>query len=247
MTRSTPKPSTFRDLLARHGRILTFRATAADYDALGLPDLAWGLMWVWLAGVGRGWDHPQMEPLRRSGLGSVLYVCLLALLLMVVLAPLLPPRQGSLWRILPFLTLTAPPALLYALPLERGLDLGTATTVNFWLLALVAGWRVAMYVFFLRRGLGFSPGLVTTGALLPLMGVVTTLAALNLDRAVFEIMSSGEQRDTVHDGAYAFLVLLVGLSWVSIIPVFLVYVGQVVNRWNHHLDTRKPPNALGEK
>ncbi len=47
--------------------------------------------------------------------------------------------------------LTAPPALLYAIPVERFFDAATARNINTGFLAFVAAWRVALLAFYLMR------------------------------------------------------------------------------------------------
>ncbi len=57
-----------------------------------------------------------------------------------------PPFFAAYRQFLTLFWLTAPLAWLYAIPFERFLSPGTATSANLWTLAFVAAWRVALMV-----------------------------------------------------------------------------------------------------
>jgi hypothetical protein len=218
-----------KEYLRRIARILTFRVTAGDLERLGLADLAVGLVMTWLVGMGRHWDNPRASPLQHLGVGSVVYVFVLALYLYLVVAPMRPERWGYR-RLLTYVALTSPPAALYALPVERWLSLTSAAVANVWFLAVVAAWRVAMYAVYLRRWAGLRGYAQFCAAVLPLVLLVAALAALNLDHVVFRIMAGLRDDHTANDLAY---LVLLALTWFSIFfsPVLLVmYVVAVVTR-----------------
>ena len=121
-----------------------------------------------------------------------------------------------------YVSLTSPPAALYALPVERWYSVDTAATMNFWFLAIVAAWRVGLYGVYLRRAASLGGGAVCVATLLPLMGIVTALSILNLERAVFEIMG-GLREQTANDAAYSLLLGLTLLSVYGVIPVLIAY------------------------
>jgi hypothetical protein len=202
---------------------LTFRASREELTDLGTADLVFGLLATWLVGVGRWWDDPEASLLQHLGIGSVLYVFVLALLLWLLVKPL-GPQDWSYRGVLTFVSLTSPPALLYAIPVERFLDLDTARQINVWFLAFVAAWRVGLLAFYLRR-LGRLPWYgVVVATLLPLTAIVSVLTALNLERAVFDVMSGLREEGTAGDEAYAVLVALTFLSMLLVIPLLLVYI-----------------------
>lgn len=206
------------------GRVLTFRFEAPELHQATLRHLALGLVFAWLAGVGRYWDNPRAELLQRLGLGSVAYVFVLATFLWLLLYPL-GPRQWSYLSIATFIAAAAPPALLYAIPVERFLSLEAARATNFWLLAIVAAWRVALYGVFLRRYPGFHGNRLVVALLLPLVLIVFVLTALNLEKAVFEVMAGNRDNPgTSADGAYRFLILL-SLFSLYATPVLVVMYG----------------------
>ncbi len=110
-----------------------------------------GLLFVLSAGFAREYDGQDLlrEPWHLLvPVGASLAASFL--LFLVACGPLFLRRQGrppffAAYR--SFLTLfwmTAPLAWLYAIPYERFLSPGAATSANLWTLALVAVWRVAL-------------------------------------------------------------------------------------------------------
>jgi hypothetical protein len=214
-------------MFATWTRFLFFRASGEEMAAISWRRfLGAGLVATWVVGMGRYWDHPSAHLLQMFGLGSVVYVFVLGALLWAVIAPLGPQGWGYLQTVT-FVSLTAPPALLYALPVERWMTLDGAIATNAWFLAIVAGWRVSLLLFTLRRYAQLTWPRTLVGAVLPLCAIVTALAALNLEHAVFEIMG-GFRESTARDGAYVILVLLTWLSFMAAVPLLLIYLVLVV-------------------
>jgi hypothetical protein len=207
--------------------LLLFRPFKPAIREHWLAYLAFGLCVTWLAGIGRYWDHPNANWWQYAGLGSVAYVFVLAAFLWLIVAPL-RPRDWSFIGVLIFVTLTAPPALLYAIPVEKFMSLQAAQTANVIFLAIVASWRVALLVVFLKRGAGLSSTGVVVASLLPLTIIVTALAALNLEKAVFEIMG-GNMQQTQNDAAYFILLVITVLS-VVLSPIMLIIYCVLVYR-----------------
>lgn len=156
----------------------------------------------------------------------MVYVFILALFLWLILWPL-APGKWNYFNVLTFIALTSPPAILYALPVRHGFDLATAQTIRLWMLAIVAGWRVALLAFYLMRGAGFSGLRTSVATLFPLICIVFALTALNLEKVVFEFMGGmvAQEKRSVNDSAYAVLFLLTMLSELLLIPVGLAYLG----------------------
>lgn len=212
------------NLLSTTLRLLTFRSSAEELQALNCRHLLFGLICTWLVGMGRWWEDPKAGPLQHLGVGSVVYVFVLAFFLWLVLWPLTPP-YWSFWNILIFVTLTAPPAILYAIPVRQGLELQTAQTVRLWFLALVAGWRVALLIFYLRRGAGLGGLRWVLAAVFPLLFIVFTLTALNLEKVVFDFMGGIRDTDrTVNDAAYGALFTLTLFSMLAFLPLLAAYL-----------------------
>jgi hypothetical protein len=203
--------------------VLTFRMSREGFLRLGTRHLLFGLICTWIVGIGRWWDDPAASLLQHTGVGSVVYIFVLALVLWLVVRPFRPP-DWSYKNVLTFVSLTSPPALLYAIPVERFVDLSTARSINVWFLALVATWRVALLSFYFRRFARLTIIAVVVSALLPIMAIVATLTVLNLERAVFDIMGGLRESGTSNDAAYAVLFALTFLSLYLVIPVFVIFI-----------------------
>jgi hypothetical protein len=219
-------------ILADEFRLLSFRRPSEAMQRQWKGYLMFGLAFTWLAGVGRYWDNPRAELWQHWGLGSVAYVFLLALLIWALLAPL-RPRHWSYRNVLLFITLTAPPAVLYAIPVEQFLSPSVAREVNAWFLGVVAAWRVGLFAMFLRRVAGLSWVAVVVATLLPLTVIVFALVALNLEHVVFELMSGIREEDrSPNDDAY-FVVFLLAAASIWAAPILaVVYLILVANTRN---------------
>jgi hypothetical protein len=215
-------PPSWSEVLGTALRVLTFRVSREELLALGNRHLAFGLLSTWIVGMGRWWDDPGARLLQHLGMGSVIYVLALSLLLWLVIMPL-QPAHWSYRNVLTFVTLTSPPAILYALPVERWVDLDTAIRLNKWFLGVVALWRVSLLVTYLGRLGGLSVGGRLVGTLVPITLVIVVLSMLNLERAVFDIMGGLNRTPTPNDGAYEVLVMISMLSMLGSLPLLLWY------------------------
>ena len=216
-------------------RLLSFRLGRDDFDRFGRSHLILGLLCTWVVGMGRWWDDPGANLLQHIGLGSLIYVFVLALVLCLVIAPL-NPRELSYRHVLTFVALTSPPAILYAIPVEKFTSLSVAREINIWFLAAVASWRVALLFFYLKRYAGLPIYAILVAGLLPLSGIVTTLTVLNLERAVFDIMGGLRETGTANDSAYAVLATLTFFSALLFVPLLIAYVIVIVVRSKRFLD-----------
>jgi len=222
-------------VLSDEFKLLTFRQIKLDTSIVN-SYLVFGFAFTLLSGIGRYWDNPRAELWQHLGLGSVAYVFVLAFVLWVVIYPLKPKNWGYK-NVLLFVTLTSPPAVLYAIPVERFMSFEAAQQVNVWFLAVVAIWRVALLAVFLMRVAGLSRFAVLVATLLPLTLVVATLTALNLEHVVFRIMAGLEDHEkSVNDGAYTVLLLITYFS-VMAFPVLLVLYGWLIYRVRNAIGT----------
>lgn len=220
-----------KTMLVDEWRLLTFRPVSAAIHTSWKAYLAFGLLFTWLAGMGRYWDNPRAELWQTLGLGSLAYVFVLALIIWLLLAPL-RPRNWTCRNVLLFIALTAPPAILYAVPVERFMDADGARAANAWFLAVVATWRVALLAVFLKRAAGLGIGTVFVATLLPLAMIVITLSVLNLEHVVFELMSGiSEEQRSPNDAAYEIVILLSLLSFVLAPPLVGAYIVLVYLSW----------------
>jgi hypothetical protein len=217
-------------LLRTWFRVLTLRFSESDLLAFDKKHLLYGLLCTWLVGIGRFWDNPRAGFVQRLGLGSIIYVFVLAGYLYVVILALKPERW-SYRHLLTFIVLTSPPAILYAIPVELLFPQETARDINVWFLGIVATWRVLMYSVYLRRQARLTGLVQFTATLTPLALIVFVLTVLNLDQAVFNIMGGLRDKGTAEDTAYR---LLVGLSIISfyLSPVLLAfYIAAIFTRY----------------
>ncbi|MBC7933235.1 MAG: hypothetical protein H7Z38_21945 [Rubrivivax sp.] len=215
-------PQNQRGVLSTVARLLTFRLTGEEFGRLDYRHLLFGLLCTWLVGVGRWWDDPRAGMLQHAGVGSVVYVFILAALLWLVVLPL-KPRRWSYRHVLTFVALTSPPAIIYAIPVEMLYNMETASGINAWFLFVVATWRVSLLVFYLRRHARLGPFTTAVAVLLPIIAIVFTLTALNLEKAAFETMGGMRGERTANDASYAILTVLSLLSILLIVPIVLAY------------------------
>lgn len=230
-------PSTPRIVITDAFRVLTFRRPSPAIAQRWQAYLAFGLFFTWLAGVGRYWDNPRADLWQYLGLGSVVYVFVLALLLWLVIWPL-RPRHWSYRNILVFVTLTSPPAVLYAIPVEQFMSLHAAQITNAWFLAIVATWRMALLVWFLRVVGDLSRFAVLIASMLPMTFIIVSLTILNLEHVVFNIMAGIRPEDpSQNDIAYQ-VVFMLSLYSLLLFPVFLLaYIVLVVRAWRQKMGT----------
>jgi len=192
--------------------------------------LAFILVVTWVAGMGRYWDHPSADHWQYAGVGSIAYIFCLSLLLYVIVWPL-RPSNWTYRGVLVFVGLTSLPALLYAIPVERVVELKTAQSINAWFLGVVAVWRVALLIRYLLTSAKLHWFIVVAVSTLLLSGIVVALTLLNLEHVVFDLMAGIREEDaSPNDSSY---LIVLGLAFFSLwaFPVALVlYLGAVIHR-----------------
>ena len=214
------------NVLTLDWKLLTFRASRDELLVMTPRHLVFGLLCAWIVGMGRYWDNSRVGILQHLGIGSVVYVFVLALFLWLIIWPLRPQNWGYL-RVATFISLVSPPAILYAIPVQNFFSLRTADSINSWFLLIVAVWRVALLIFFLRRVCQLDLASIIVGTFLPLTFIVVGLTALNLERAVFSFMG-GFSEHTANDAAFVTLWMLSIFSLLLLIPLLVSYVVLVV-------------------
>jgi hypothetical protein len=203
-------------------RLLCFRATQSELVQLNWKHFVFGVCCTWIVGVGRYWDNPRVGLLQHLGVGSVVYIFVLSTFLWLIIYPMRPDHWSWL-RVVTFISLVSPPAILYAIPVEKFCSLPTANAINAWFLAIVAAWRVALLFFFLRRLGNLNWFAIIVSALLPLTMIVVTLTFLNLEKVVFDLMS-GLIDPSGNDTAYIILTQLTLISVLLFIPIVVCYL-----------------------
>ncbi|MGH8049985.1 MAG: hypothetical protein ACREPB_04925 [Arenimonas sp.] len=204
-------------------RFLFFRQPGKQIATHWQAYLVFGFFCTWLAGIGRYWDNPRAHLFQHLGLGSVVYVLFLSALLWILFYPL-KPKHWLFRNVLVFVSLCSLPALLYAIPVERLLPLETAQSANAWFLAIVASWRVALLVVFLKRVAQLPGTTVLVATLLPIALIIVALSALNLEHVVFNIMAgNGVETSSPNDLSYGIVFLLSIFSTLALPVLAIAY------------------------
>ncbi len=176
-------------------RILTLTANKNELLTMDGDVLLWGLVMVWLAGIGRYWDAPLEPFFMRSGLPSLIYIFVLGAFLWMFIF-LLRPANWSYVRLVTYISMTAPPAFIYAIPFERMYGVDKGAEYNAIALVVVAVWRVLMLGNYLVRVSNLNVFCVLVAVLLPLMTIVTVL--MGLHKTVDLVATMGGIRDRRH-------------------------------------------------
>lgn len=203
-------------------KILFFCFTKRDIHVFDRRHFLIGITGTWLAGIGRYWDHPQANLLQYLGLGSIIYIFILSLLIYLVTLPY-KLNQWSYFKVLTFISLTSFPAILYAIPVEKFLPLGVAASVNAWFLGIVALWRLALLFRFLKVYDHLKWWNAFFISVFPMCLLIVTLTALNLEKAVFDIMA-GLRNTTGREKAYGVLLTLTYFSLILFLPLLFGYI-----------------------
>lgn len=188
-----------------------------------------GLIGTWLVGIGRYWDDEGASLLQHLGLGSVIYIFVLAAFIWLIIKPFFV-ENWNYFTVLTFISLTSFPAILYAIPVEQFVSIKLANNINVWFLAIVAAWRLSLLFNFLKRFTQLSYGNIVTVTLMPICLIITTLTILNLHRVVFNIMG-GMRNPSPHDGSYMVLMFLTVISAILSIPLIVLYIIGVSNSY----------------
>ncbi len=209
-------------------KLLTFKITRKEMLKFNMKHFYLGLVGTWLVGMGRYWDDTGANLMQDLGLGSVIYIFVLALFIWLILLPF-KIDNWSYFIVLTFIGLTSFPAIFYAIPVEKFLSIETSNTINVWFLAIVAAWRLALLYYFLKHFTKLSTGNIITVTLMPICIIISILTLLNLHRVVFNIMG-GMRNPTPHDSSYMVLMLLTGISLFLSIPLLISYGVGIYNR-----------------
>ena len=204
-------------------RTLTFRSSVEEYEDATWHAYVVGFALVWLAGIGRTWDDLEASLVRKLGLGSLVYVVVLAGLVAIFALPLARKRLAY-QHILLFVTMTALPALIYAIPIERWTDMATAQVLNLQFLLFVAAYRVALFFRFLFACMRIAWFDTLLSGLLPLMLIIVVIVLSGATNMVLDVMGGLRGRDPQADDLANDVVLaLTGFSCLAFIPAFLVF------------------------
>ena len=209
------------NILPTTKRLLTFKLTRAEMLQFYKKHFIAGLIGTWIVGMGRYWDDGGASLLQHVGLGSVIYIFILAAFIWLIVKPF-RVDNWNYFTVITFIALTSFPAIFYAIPVERFFSIQTANSMNVWFLSIVAAWRLGLLYYFLKHFTRMSGGNIFTVTLMPICLIISTLTVLNLHRAVFELMG-GVRNPTPHDSSYLILMLLTGVSMILTLPLLIAY------------------------
>lgn len=199
---------------------LTFKSVKPDLKNFGNHYLGFGILSAWIAGIGRYWDHPRADLWQYLGLGSVVYIFVLAFILWLMILPL-RPENWSYKSVLIFVGMTSPLAFAYAIPVEKFMSLENAQFINLVFLLIVAIWRLCLLFRFLASSARLQGSTLAIAILFPMAIIVVVLTVLNLDHAILDIMA-GMRGGTSGDTAYLV---------VSLISLFAVFASPALAIW----------------
>ena len=202
-------------------QLLIFRLNREEMLSFKQKHFLIGLAGTWFVGIGRYWDDPGASLLQHLGLGSVIYIFVLALFIWLIVKPF-AIEGWTYFRVVTFIGLTSFPAIFYAIPVERFFSSATANAINVWFLAMVASWRLGLLFYFLKHFTRLKIWNILVITLMPICLIIASLTALNLHRVVFNIMG-GVTNPTPHDAAYTVLLILTGLSVILVGPLLVGY------------------------
>jgi hypothetical protein len=202
-------------------RLLTFNLTRDEMLKFNRNHFIAGLIGTWVVGMGRYWDDPDASLLQHLGLGSVIYIFVLAAFIWIILKPF-QIENWNYFTVLTFIGLTSFPAIFYAFPVERFFSISIANGMNVWFLAIVASWRLGLLYYFLKNFTRLRRDNIFAVTLIPICLIITVLTSLNLHRVVFNVMG-GVRNPGPHDGAYLVLTILTAISALLTPPLLLIY------------------------
>ncbi len=210
------------NILTTVAKLLTFKLTRNQMLQFEKKHLIAGIIGTWIVGMGRYWDDKGANIIQHVGLGSVIYIFVLAAFIWLILKPFYL-ENWSYFTVLTFISLTSFPAIFYAIPVERFFLVSTANSMNVWFLGIVAIWRLCLLYYFLKYFTKISPGNIFTVTFMPICLIITVLTTLNLHKVVFEVMS-GIRNPSPHDSSYMWLMFLTGIS-IILSPFLLIAYG----------------------
>ncbi len=200
---------------------MAFKLTKQEMLRFNLKHFMTGLIGTWVVGMGRYWDDPGAGLLQHLGLGSVIYIFVLAGFIWLLLLPF-KLQKWNYFTVVTFIALTSFPAIFYAIPVELFVSTELANSINVGFLAIVAAWRLGLLYYFIKHFTGLSRGNIFTVTLMPICLIISTLTVLNLHRVVFNLMG-GVRNPTPHDSSYVVLMILTGASLILTIPLVIAY------------------------
>lgn len=168
-------------------RVLTFRATYEELTRHSVMMCIIGMGITMAVGIGRYWDDPrQLEMGKVMGFGSLAYAFLFAFTLFLLLLPF--GRKIRYIDSLAFVTATAAPGIVYAMPIEVMVSDDLSYRYNLVALLFVSAYRVALFVWFLKKVCDLTIPQTVVTTLLPLSTIVAGLMISNRMVLILDVM-----------------------------------------------------------
>jgi len=210
-------------ILADFVRFAVFKPLKGDPAKHWRTYLLVGAAITWVVGFGRYWDDAEEPLLLRSGFTSIFYtLALSAFIWLIVLG--LKPERWSYRNVLLMVMMTALPGIIYAIPVEMFMSNESAGAVNMLFLAIVAGWRMALYYTFLKRVAKLPPVASLVGWLLPPTVILAALGFYGITYVIAGGMA-GVRDEVDPQMASMQVIAYLGLaSWVCLPILALIYV-----------------------
>jgi len=202
-------------------KFLSFRFTTEDYERLNWIHFCIGFLSTWMVGIARNWDYPTATIFAKLGLASLAYIFFMALFLFLFAWPPSTKKQ-SYFKVLTVVAMTAPPGLIYGIPVEQMMALEDAQAMNLGFLFLVALWRVSLVFHFFRVGCQNRPGLSFSILLIPILLLIIALVQTGRAGYVLQLMGGlRSQEPSALDHVNDIVAVLYILSW----PIFIFSAG----------------------
>ncbi len=210
-------------------RFSTFRGTRDELVDSSIYICLVGIPLTWIIGYGRWWDDPRdLGVIIQSGIGSVVYVFLLGTLIWILSLPFKLGLRN--FDYIAFVTCCAPPALVYAIPIERMTDLQTASSYNMLALFLVSSYRILLLAWFFRKIAEAEILETTVLTILPIALIAFSLTVLEVGAQVIDIMG-GFRGEALATTAAERAVSQLGCISMLFGPLFiLMWIGLWANR-----------------
>lgn len=146
-----------------------------------------------------------------------------------------------------FLLMTAPPGLVFLIPVESFLSLRRAQLANAVLLGLVALWRFALLLWFLRVIARLSGMPLVVASLTPLVLIVAALALLNLEHVAIDFLR-GVRPDqySPYDLSYSIISLLSFIALFAAPYLVVAYAWAWYRRDKFKVSVQPTEQGLGK-
>jgi hypothetical protein len=219
-------------------RFLTFRSKEEDLYGTRWSLLILAVLGTWIAGIGRWVTDPDASLIQRTGIGSVAYILLLSMALYVVLW-FVSTKKTRFFDVLAMVGMTAPPALVYAIPVERWFVAEVSAGLHGAALAFVSIYRVSLLIFFVVRCQRYNVPGAMFGILFLLSSIIVYLFTSGKTGITFTGMGGIERADAAIAQDVANAINSVACVGLLVAPLAgLCYLTFVFQNW--------PPGAHPE-